>query len=157
MLSLLVSCVVSLSYVCDYPDVFGDYGKNFVLYKEDNVAEVKWLEKYEYCRAKGDTSVYNDAGQGKCEYSRGICYWDGACLMTNRENDPKTECVDLYNSNTLVAGLDNGRKKPIVSAPPSQPPSPPVQEENRGDDEQVYYYPPDYKVSSARRPSLFFL
>jgi hypothetical protein len=88
----------------------GEISKTHFLYKEDNVNEVKWLEKLEYCRAKGDVSVYRDAGQGKCEYSRGLCYWDGqSCLNTYRDFDNFDECVNLLLNNVLVDGLDNGR------------------------------------------------
>lgn len=105
---LLFVSVLSLSWRCDSPE-FGDISYTHFLYKEDNLNEVKWLEKIEYCRAKGDTSVYFDAGQGKCEYSRGLCYWDNGCFNTGRDNDPLVECQDLYYGNTLVEGLDNGR------------------------------------------------
>ena len=105
---LLFVRVLSLSWRCDSSE-FGDISYTHFLYKEDNVNEVKWLEKNEYCRAKGDTSVYLDAGQGKCEYSRGLCYWDNGCFNTGRDNDPFSECIDLYYGNTLVEGLDNGR------------------------------------------------
>ena len=106
---ILLSNVYCLSWICNY-NRFSEIGSTHYLYKEDNVNEVKWLEKYEYCRAKGDNAVYADAGQGKCEYSRGICYWDGSnCLMTNRQNVPENECIDLYDNNVLVQGLDNGR------------------------------------------------
>lgn len=119
----------ALSWVCDYPctgtvvnrcrrkgnvqPCVEGPGSTSFLYKEDNVAEVKWLEKYEYCRAKGDPSVYQDAGQGKCEYSRDICVWNSdnnSCeLNPNRGNDPISECQDLLLDNALVEGLDNGR------------------------------------------------
>lgn len=123
MLFFLINIVNCLSWKCEYSE-FGSVSTTHFLYKEDNVNEVKWLEKYEYCRAKGDTSVYQDAGQGKCEYSRGLCYWNnGSCENTNRSNDPLSECQDLINNNNLVNGLDNGRKKePKVSAQPVQPP-----------------------------------
>lgn len=107
----LLKYINALSWVCNYPnDIIGPVSTHF-LYKEDNVNQVKWLEKYEYCRAKGDKSVYIDAGQGKCEYSRGICMWDNEnCVLDpNRQNDPLSECLDLLNNNELVDGLDNGR------------------------------------------------
>lgn len=103
----------ALSWVCNYPDSPNIPGPvtTHLLYKEDNVNQVKWLEKVEYCRAKGDLSVYNNAGQGKCEYSRGICIWvNNNCIINSqRENDSYSECVDLLNNNELVDGLDNGR------------------------------------------------
>ena len=112
----LISSLLSLSYNCD----LGEISKTHFLYKEDNVNEVKWLEKQEYCKAKGDGSVYRDAGQGKCEYSRGLCYWDGQnCLNTYRGYDNFDECVNLLINNALVEGLDNGRLKnePLVIQP----------------------------------------
>jgi hypothetical protein len=106
----LISSLVSLSYNCNLQEI----SKTHFLYKEDNVNEVKWLEKTEYCRAKGDLSVYSDAGQGKCEYSRGLCYWyNESCLNTYREYDNLEECVNLLLNNVLVPGLDNGRLKVI--------------------------------------------
>ena len=111
MIFFLINFTSSLSWRCQF-DTFGIISTTHFLYKEDNVNEVKWLEKYEYCRAKGDTNVYNDAGQGKCEYSRGLCYWNnGFCENTNRDNDPFVECQDLINNNNLVEGLDNGREQ----------------------------------------------
>lgn len=102
----LISSLNSLSYNCN----LGEISKTHFLYKEDNVREVKWLEKIDYCKAKGLTTVYRDAGQGKCEYSRGLCYWDGKnCLNTYRDFDNFDECVNLLLNNILVDGLDNGR------------------------------------------------
>lgn len=115
----LLSFVFSLSWNCEYPE-FGDISSSHYLYKEDNVNEVKWLEKYEYCRAKGDPTVYRDAGQGKCEYSRGLCFWNGQCSNTLREQDALTECRDLFRNNILVDGLDNGRK-PVVPITSNSP------------------------------------
>jgi hypothetical protein len=116
---LLLKVATSLSYKCNYPEISGPVATH-VLYKEDNVDEVKWLESVEYCRAKGDTSVYRDAGQGKCEYSRGICVWsNSACILNSeRGNDSLQECVDLLANNRLVDGLDNGRN-PVP--PPPRP------------------------------------
>lgn len=106
----LVRAAHGLSWVCNYRCLNGPTSTS-VLYKEDNVAEVKWLDKIEYCRAKGDTNVYVDAGQGKCEYSRDVCIWsDETCLVNpNRKNDAYSECRDLLRENVLVDGLDNGR------------------------------------------------
>jgi len=110
----LINIVYALSWKCEY-NQFGDISSTHFLYKEDNLNQVKWLEKIEYCRAKGDTNVYNDAGQGKCEYSRGLCYWNnGNCENTNRDNDPLSECQDLINNNILVEGIDNGRNVQTV-------------------------------------------
>lgn len=108
----LISRVYTLSWMCNYNSINGPVGTH-VLYKEDNINQVKWLEKNEYCRAKGDLSVYPDAGQGKCEYSRNICLWNSSknnCILnTSRENDQYNECVNLLRDNVLVDNLDNGR------------------------------------------------
>lgn len=113
----LISSIASLSYNCN----LGGISNTHFLYKEDNVNEVKWLEKEEYCNLKGDSSVYRDAGQAKCEYSRGLCYWDnGYCLNTYRDYDNSEECVNLLLNNILVAGLDNGRLKESTSSTPTQ-------------------------------------
>lgn len=104
---VLVNLVNCLSWNCQY-DIFGNISQSHFLYKEDNVNEVKWLEKYEYCRAKGDQSVYNDSGQGKCEFSRGLCYWNnGTCENTNKGLDLLSECQELLNNNILVGGKIN--------------------------------------------------
>ena len=108
----LFSLVSALSYVCDYPEF--ELGKSHYLYKEEVLPVVKWLAKYEYCRAKGDSSVYADAGQPKCEYSRGICFWADqgratGCYETFRENDSLEECQALLANNELSFELDNGR------------------------------------------------
>jgi len=104
--------VQSLSWVCNYPNIDGPVSTHY-LYKEDNVNQVKWLDSNEYCRAKGDLSVYDNAGQAKCEYSRGICIWNNNNCIINPErmNDPYYECLDLLTNNVLVEGLDNGRIK----------------------------------------------
>lgn len=107
MFFLLFPFCLSLSYVCSYPEF--SLGDSNYLYKEELVDVVKWLDKFEYCRAKGDTSVYSDAGKAKCEYSRGICYWDNGCLETFRENDSFEECLNLLSNNELSFELDNGR------------------------------------------------
>ena len=108
--SILICLVYSLSYKCNYNEIEGPVWSS-VLYKEDNLAEVKWIESNEYCRAKGDTSVYSDAGQGKCEYSRDICKWYGGSCVINeqRQNDSLEECQSLLRDNLLVNGLDRGR------------------------------------------------
>lgn len=140
---LLINLVYSLSWKCDYSNINGPVTTHF-LYKEDNVAEVKWLERIEYCRAKGDSSVYRDAGQGKCEYSRGLCYWDsGNCLNTNRQNDPLNECLDLLNYNTLVEGLDNGRLQQPSQQPQQQPTQQP--EEQQQSEEQPTQQPDEFE------------
>lgn len=110
VLFTVLNTINALSWVCQYDNIDGPVYSHF-LYKEDNVAEVKWLESYEYCRAKGDKNVYFDAGKGKCEYSRGICLWgnDSCYINPDRGNDPYQECVDLIKNNILVDGLDNGR------------------------------------------------
>lgn len=109
-LAIMISKVACLSWLCNYRCINGPISTH-VLYKEDNLNEVKWLEKNEYCRAKGDPSVYVDAGQGKCEYSRDVCIWNnGQCILnTNRGNDLYSECRDLLRNNVLVDTLDNGR------------------------------------------------
>lgn len=110
-LYLILSIVNALSYKCGYQEIEGPVSTH-VLYKEDNLAEVKWIESVEYCRAKGDVTVYYDAGQGKCEYSRDICSWDGVCIVnTFRENDSLEECQNLLRDNNLVEGLDKGRRE----------------------------------------------
>ncbi len=110
MYFLLITGIYSLAYKCNYSEIEGPVWSS-VLYKEESLPEVKWIEIHEYCRAKGDTSVYDDAGQGKCEYSRNICKWSGySCVMNEmRENDILEECQSLLRDNTLVDGLDRGR------------------------------------------------
>jgi hypothetical protein len=110
-LYLILSIVSALSYKCNYSEISGPVSSH-VLYKEDNLDEVKWIESVEYCRAKGDRNVYDDAGQGKCEYSRDICLWDSSSCIVNtyRENDSLEECQKLLRENKLVTGLDKGRK-----------------------------------------------
>ena len=110
--SLLFLNCKALSWKCDYTTIDGP-GSTHFLYKEENENVVKWLEKYEYCRAKGDITVYKDAGKSKCEYSRNICvfYNDQCILNENRENDQLQECQDLLINNVLSYELDSGRIK----------------------------------------------
>lgn len=113
----LFSTVSALAYVCDYPEF--ELGNSHYLYKEELLPVVKWLPSFEYCRAKGDTSIYADAGQAKCEYSRGICFWSDegratGCWETFRENDSLEDCQALLADNELSTDLDNGR---MVSDP----------------------------------------
>ena len=106
---LLISSVFTLSYNCDY-ETFGEISKTNFLYKEDLVKEVKWLDTIIYCRDKVNPDIYSDSGKGKCEYSRGLCYWEnGSCLNTFRGPDSYSDCIELFNNNILVDGLDNGR------------------------------------------------
>jgi len=101
---------MALSWLCDYSEIDGPTTTH-VLYKEETYNIVKWLEKYEYCRAKGDPSVYEDAGQAKCEYSRNLCVFSNyECIFNQeRENDPLNECQDLLYNNILSDELDSGR------------------------------------------------
>jgi len=101
---------MALSWLCDYSEIDGPTTTH-VLYKEETYNIVKWLEKYEYCRAKGDPSVYEDAGQAKCEYSRNLCVFSNyECIFNQeRENDPLNECQDLLYINILSDELDSGR------------------------------------------------
>jgi DNA repair exonuclease SbcCD nuclease subunit len=110
--SLLSLNCQALSWKCDYSIIEGP-SSTHVLYKEENANIVKWLEKYEYCRAKGNTSIYVDAGKDKCEYSRDICiFYNDQCIINeNRQNDPLQECQDLLNDNVLSYDLDSGRIK----------------------------------------------
>lgn len=96
----------ALSWKCEYPIIDGP-GSTHFLYKEENENVVKWIEKYEYCRAKGD------AGKSKCEYSRDICIFDNdQCILNqNRENDPLQECQDLLTNNVLDYELDKDQKE----------------------------------------------
>lgn len=119
MLNIIIQSLLSLncqalSWKCDYPTINGPRSTHF-LYKEDNVNVVKWLEKYEYCRAKGDSSVYVDAGKGKCEYSRNLCvFYNNQCIINeNRANDPLQECQNLLTNNILSYELDSGRIKKV--------------------------------------------
>jgi hypothetical protein len=105
----LINLIKSLSYFCDY-DIFGEKRFSNFLYKEEELPVMKWLGKVEYCRAKGDPNIYADAGKDKCEYSRGLCYWDnGSCLNTYRASDTYKDCMEVWLNNELVDGLDNGR------------------------------------------------
>ena len=108
--SLFYLNCMALSWLCDYSEIDGPTTTH-VLYKEETADIVKWLEKYEYCRAKGDPSVYEDAGQAKCEYSRNLCiYSNDECIFNQeRENDPLEECQDLLFNNILSEELDWGR------------------------------------------------
>ena len=108
--SLFYLNCMALSWLCDYSEIDGPTTTH-VLYKEETADIVKWLEKYEYCRAKGDPSVYEDAGQAKCEYSRNLCvYSNSECIFNQeRENDPLEECIDLLLNNILSEELDWGR------------------------------------------------
>ncbi len=110
MLVLLLNYVSCLAYKCNYTEISGPVHTS-VLYKEESLSEVKWIEINEYCRAKGDTKVYSDAGQPKCEYSRDICKWNnGMCVVNElRSSDELCECQKLLKENTLVSGLDRGR------------------------------------------------
>ena len=108
--SLLFLRCQALSWKCDYTEIDGPVSTH-VLYKEENENVVKWLEKYEYCRAKGDPSIYIDAGKDKCEYSRDIClFYNDECIFNEmRENDSLEECQDLLINNILSYELDSGR------------------------------------------------
>ena len=101
---------MALSWLCDYSEIDGPTTTH-VLYKEETSNIVKWLEKYEYCRAKGDPSVYADAGQPKCEYSRNLCVFinDECIFNQERENDLLEECQSLLYDNILSDELDWGR------------------------------------------------
>lgn len=126
-LTIATTAINALSYVCNY-DIFPPSYTHY-LYKEEDLPIVKWLPKESYCKDKGDPTIYIDAGQPKCEYSRGICKWDyeaNTCIDTSPPNDSQQTCIDLLEENTLSDQLDDDRL-PSNPLPPSTtlPPNPP--------------------------------
>lgn len=118
-LAIATTSTNALSYVCNY-DIFPPSYTHY-LYKEEDEPIVKWLPKESYCKDKGNTAIYIDAGQAKCEYSRGICKWDyeaNTCIDTSPPNDSQQTCIDLLQQNTLSDQLDNDRLLPVSPAPP---------------------------------------
>ena len=123
-LAIATTATNALSYVCNY-DIFPPSYTHY-LYKEEDYPIVKWLPKNLYCQDKGDPTIYKDAGQAKCEYSRGICKWDyesSTCIDTSPPNDAMQTCIDLLEENTLSDELDADRMKPLAP-PPLAPPTP---------------------------------
>lgn len=124
-LAIATTATNALSYVCNY-DIFPPSYTHY-LYKEEDLPIVKWLPKEFYCKDKGDPRIYIDAGQPKCEYSRGICKWDyeaNTCIDTSPPNDSQQTCIDLLEQNTLADQLDDDRL-PFTPLPPFSPePSP---------------------------------
>lgn len=107
MLSFLIfGNVLALSWNCDYSCI-QDPKSTHVLYKEDNQNVVRWLEKYDYCKRKGEPGTYPDYGEQKCLFSRNICLWDSntsSCYFDEkRGNDPYSECRALLMDNILEA------------------------------------------------------
>jgi hypothetical protein len=88
-------------YYCPYREL-GSFGNNVLLYDYYDVFNGYWMRSGEtgwqtiesYCRAKGDTSIHSDAGEWKCNDSRGMCAWAGGrCdVVRSRQPDCKALC-----------------------------------------------------------------
>jgi hypothetical protein len=88
-------------YYCPYGDL-GATIENQLLYDYydrtgnywTRTGETGWESVAQYCAAKGDYSKHWDAGEWKCNDSKGMCSWDGSScnVVTTRLPDCKELC-----------------------------------------------------------------
>lgn len=102
-LTIILSFVASVfaeGYLCNYPDIGATDTDNLVYDYYDldgdiwvRSGETGFMSWSEYCRAKGDLTLHDDAGEAKCLDSRGLCDWqnDECVTIETREND----CLEL--------------------------------------------------------------
>lgn len=94
--------IMAEGYICPYTSLGYDGGQNELLYDYYNdvdgsywtrMGETGWQSVTDYCKQKGDLSLHADAGEWKCNDSKGICKWSGTdCLIDNTRNP---DCEDL--------------------------------------------------------------
>lgn len=100
LISAFIAFVHGEGYYCPY-DSLGYDGKNDLLYDyyEGNgdywvrMGRTGWETRESYCRAKGDLSLHNDAGEAKCIDSQGTCRWNGNSCEVNPLKEP--DCFEL--------------------------------------------------------------
>jgi hypothetical protein len=104
---LTASLVKSEGYYCPYDDL-GANGDLSLLYDYYNanggywtrMGQVGWTSVQAYCADKGDSSKHSDAGEWKCNDSKGLCMWSGSeCLVAvGRAPDCRELCQAILNN-----------------------------------------------------------
>lgn len=110
IISLLVKFVLGEGYYCPYRRLGYD-GRNDLLYDyyEGNgnywtrMGRIGWETRESYCRAKGNPSLHNDAGEAKCIDSQGTCIWSGSSCEVNPNKQP--DCYKLCETIRNGGGL----------------------------------------------------
>jgi hypothetical protein len=99
---LLLVQVSAEGYICPYADLGFD-GENKLLYDYYDTkdggsyytrkGETGWQSVKDYCYQKGDLSLHTDAGEWKCNDSKGICGWTGSsCAVKSEQANCKALC-----------------------------------------------------------------
>lgn len=91
-------------YYCPYQEL-GANGSNNLLYDYytlnqagsgtywTRTGETGWQTVESYCSAKGDLSIHSDAGEWKCNDSKGLCNWDGSSCKVVTTRGP--DCIEM--------------------------------------------------------------
>jgi hypothetical protein len=100
----LITFIKAEGYYCPYEEL-GANGNNKLLYDYYNLNQASsgtywtrtgqtgWQTVESYCFAKGDTSIHSDAGEWKCNDSKGLCNWDGSSCKVISTRDP--DCIEM--------------------------------------------------------------
>ncbi len=116
MFKILILCLIYASsvyaegYYCPYESLGFD-GRNDLLYdyyesSGDHwvrMGRTGWETRQSYCRAKGDASLHDDAGEAKCVDSQGTCRWSGSSCEVNQTKTP--DCFELCKAVVDGRGL----------------------------------------------------
>lgn len=104
---LCVRYVNAEGYYCPYEDL-GATSQNQMLYDYyervgnywTRMSETGWTSVSSYCAEKGDYTIHWDAGEWKCNDSKGVCMWDGmSCnVVSSRAPDCKELCKAILRN-----------------------------------------------------------
>lgn len=123
LLLLVVSFVKSEGYYCPYEDLgatenenmlYDYYDGDFFIGYWTRTGETGWISRNDYCFDKGDLTKHSDAGEFKCNDSRGNCFWTGSmCAVSqDREADCRALCEAVLNNQgpECLGNCPNGKQ-----------------------------------------------
>lgn len=100
----VIAFVKAEGYYCPYQEL-GANGNNNLLYDYytlnqagsetywTRTGQTGWQTVESYCSAKGDSSIHSDAGEWKCNDSKGLCIWDGSSCKVSANRGP--DCIEM--------------------------------------------------------------
>uniref|UniRef100_A0A6C0E0J3 Uncharacterized protein n=1 Tax=viral metagenome TaxID=1070528 RepID=A0A6C0E0J3_9ZZZZ len=105
--------VKSEGYYCPYESL-GANGDNTLLYDYYDKIDNYWVRKDQtgwepvlsYCSAKGDNGKHSDAGEWKCNDSKGLCFWDGIEGLCKVSPNRQPDCFQLCEAILKGEGPD---------------------------------------------------
>ena len=103
----MVTIVLGEGYYCPFTDLGATENMSLLYdYYDTNEGywtrkgEVGWTSVQAYCSDKGDSTKHSDAGEWKCNDSKGICFWtEGGCMVaSSRTPDCKALCQAVLDN-----------------------------------------------------------